>query len=377
MNLMIVAIMTGILFSACSSDKHLADDSTPEAVPIPVVRLKPKDTTILQEYVADIQASRNVEIRAKIQGFVDKILVDEGEEVKKGELLFVLNNGEYRMECSRAEAALASAEAEAKAARLELSRVQTLVNKNVISKIEYDLAGAKVTAAEARVQEAKSNVESAQIRLSYTYIRSPFNGMIDRIPQKLGSLVDEGTLLTTLSDLHKMYAYFPVSENEYLAYLRAKQEQTWSSYDNIVLVLADGSRFSHHGKVETVESEVNSHTGSIAFRATFPNPDKLLKHGASGKVLLESSLNDALILPQKAVVELQDRSFVYVVDKDNKVHMKSFLPKTKINQFVVVQSGLSENDAVVYEGIQNIRDGSIIEPRFIMIDSLSSLTYRR
>lgn len=369
------ACLSGIVFSGCAENKIAEKRET--TVTIPVVKLAATDTTLQHEYVADIQASRNVEIRAKVQGFIERILVDEGQEVKKGQPLFTINDAEFQTAVSKARAALSNALAEEKAAELELNRIKRLVDKNIISKTEYELATAKLKSAQSRVAAALSEEETARIRLSYTYIRSPFNGVIDRIPLKIGSLVDEGTLLTTISDLEKMYAYFPVSENEYLRYLRAKNEGRLNGYDKITLVLSDGTIFPYKGKVETTESEIDKHTGSISFRATFPNPDKILKHGASGKILLQSSMERALIIPQKSIMEIQDKNFVFVVDDNNKVTMKSFVPMAKINEFVVVQSGLSENDTIVYEGIQSIRDGATITPRYVTPGRYSSVSFTK
>jgi len=373
--LVFIAVSMALLVS-CSASKS-EENAVPQVAAIPVVKLEPTDTVIYQEYVADIQASKNVEIRAKVQGFIEEILVDEGQEVQKGQPLFRLSSAEFENECSKAAANLANAVAEAKAAELELNRIKMLVTKEIISQPEADLAEARLKSAQAKVAEARSIEESARIRLSYTFIRSPFDGVIDRIPQKRGSLVDEGTLLTTISDLHNMYAYFSVSENEYLRYLRSKQHDRNTAYDDIRLVLADSWEFPYRGRVEAMESEFNSNTGSIAFRPTIPNPEKILKHGASGRILLKTAMNNALIIPQKAVMEIQDKSFVYVVDNNNTVKMKSFSPRTRINEYIVVQSGLEADDAIVYEGIQNIREGSVIQPKYIMLDSLSALSYRQ
>jgi membrane fusion protein (multidrug efflux system) len=367
----ISACLAGAVLTGCGGNK--IQEKKMSSVTIPVLRLATTDTILQHEYVVDIQASKNVEIRAKVQGFIEDILVDEGQQVRKGQPLFTINSAEFQTELTRAKAVLANAMAEAKAAGLELDRIKTLVDKKIISKTEYELAMAKLKSAQAKVDEASSEEEIARIKLSYTHIRSPFNGVIDRIPFKRGSLVDEGALLTTISDLDKMYAYFSVSESEYLRYLRAKKQGKLTGYDDITLVLADGTRFPYHGKVETTESEIDSRTGSIAFRATFPNPDKLLKHGASGKILLETSIDNALMIPQKAVMEIQDKNFVFVVKDNNKVKMKSFVPKTRINQYVVVQSGLSADDTIVYEGIQNIRDGATIKPLYVSPRSLTSI----
>lgn len=346
------------------------EDPQFKPVSLPVVKLQNKDTTLLQNYVADIQACRNVEIRAKVSGFIDKILVDEGQEVKKGQLLFIINDVELQSELSRVRAALASAAAEVRTAELELKRVKLLVDKNIIAKSEYELAEAKLKSTHAREDEARSAENNARIQLSYAAIRAPFNGIIDRIPFKSGSLVNEGALLTTLSDLHDMFAYFNVSENEYLQYVKSGKNSGNSQLNNLSLVLADGSEYAYKGKVETMESEFDENTGSIAFRAKFPNPDKLLKHGASGKVSLTTAVSKALIIPQKAVFEIQDKNFVFVLTNGNAVKMKSFIPKTRIDEFIIVEEGLSPDDTIIYEGIQNIREGTIINPRYITTDSL-------
>lgn len=344
-----------------------------KAVVLPVVRLEKKDTILQHGYVTDIQAIQNVEIRARVPGFIDKIMVDEGQEVKKGQPLFFIDDAEYRAELSRSKANLSSAMAEAKSAEVEMKRIKLLVDKNIISKTEYELAEARVKSAEAKVNEARSAEENANIHLSYTCIRAPFDGIIDRIPLKMGSLVDEGTLITTVSDIRAVYAYFNVSENEYLHFIQLKKMNKPVYQDEVRLVLADGSDYPYPGKVETMESEFDEKTGSIAFRAKFPNPDKLLKHGATGTVKLTTEVNDAVIIPQKAVFEIQDKNFVFVVNQNNTVRMKSFEPKTKMNEFIIVQSGLADGDTIVYEGVQNIRDGIQITPHYVKIDSLIAM----
>lgn len=366
-----------IIATGCNSSNGQTEAPAELAVVVPVLRLELKDTVLEKEYVADIQAAKNVEIRAMVPGFIQKIMVDEGQEVKKGQPLFQLNAAEYETELAKTKAALADAVAEQRSAVVEEQRVKLLVDKNIISSSEYDLADSKVKSAQAQVAEAKSAEDEAAIHLSYTYICAPFSGVIDRIPEKVGSLVDQGTLLTCISDLESMYTYFSVSENEYLTYEKATKSNKFSGYDNIKLIMADGSEFPYKGKVETMESEIDSHTGSIAFRATFPNPDHILKHGASGKIVVANALDNVLIVPQKSITEIQDKSFVYVLDKGNVVHMKSFVPGAKINESVIVASGLSKDDVIVYEGTQNIEDGSSITPKYIDADNLTAANFQQ
>ncbi|MVT12190.1 efflux RND transporter periplasmic adaptor subunit [Chitinophaga tropicalis] len=336
----------------------------------PVLRLSFTDTLLHRNYVADIEAVRNVEIRARVNGFLNKIYVDEGQHVTQGQLLFSLNDEEYRAELARARAALSSAIAEAKAAQLEVDRIQLLVSKKVIAASELEVAKAKLAAANARIEEARSAESNAATRLSYTSIRAPFDGYIDRIPSKAGSLISEGALLTSVSDIKEVYAYFNVSETEYLQHSRSHDAD---KHPEVQLVLADGSPYPYPGKVETIESEFEETTGSIAFRARFPNPKALLKHGASGKVQLSNELDSTILLPQKAVFEMQDKNYVFILDKSNQVKMKNFTPGPRLENCYIVQAGLNDGDRVVYEGVRNLRDGMQINPAPITLDSIKGL----
>jgi len=365
----IVLISVGI--AGCTASGQVEGNKASKDV-LPVTKLITKDTVLLHEYVTGIQAVRNVEIRARVSGFLDKIFVDEGKEVKKGQPLFQINDEEYKTDLARAKANLTSAIAEAKTAELDLDRVRTLVDKKVISKTELEVAKAKLTAAQAKIEEARSAQANAALKLSYTFIKAPFDGVIDRIPLKVGSLIEEGTLLTTVSDNSAVFAYFHVSENEYLQYVKTKLRSEDAENSNVTarLVLADGTSYGHKGKIETMEGEFDESTGSIAFRARFPNPEKLLKHGSTGRVRLANDVEDALMVPQKAVFEIQDKNYVFVLDSQNKVKMQEFKPRTRFSHFYIVESGLEPGDRVVYEGIQNIRDGAQIVPEYIAMDSL-------
>lgn len=357
------------LLGSCSSE-NLTKTTTGEIQTLPVTEVVARDTTIHRSYVADVQAVQNVELRARVPGFLEKIYADEGQEVQRGQRLFKINDEEYKAELAKAKANLKSAIAEAKAAQLEVDRLRVLVDKNVIAPSELDVSLAKLDAVKARIEEARSAETNAAMRLSYTSIRAPFNGIIDRIPLKVGSLIDHGTLLTTASDISSVYVYFNVSEGEYLEYIKSKPTDTTRSNNRVSLVLADGSPYPYEGNIETVEGEFQASTGSIAFRAHFPNPEKMLKHRATGRINLSNTLEGALMVPQKAVFEIQDKNYVFVVDDNNQVHMKNFVPKLRFSYYYIVASGLEPGDRVVYEGIQGIRDGMQIEPEAVSMDSL-------
>ncbi|MDF9794910.1 membrane fusion protein (multidrug efflux system) [Catalinimonas alkaloidigena] len=369
-NLFCLLFPFSLVFFVSCSDKVQNAEKKGEMQSLPVTEIMVKDTVLHHSYVADIQAVQNVELRARVQGFLERIYVDEGQEVKKGQLLFKINDEEYKAELAKAKANLKSAIAEAKASELEVDRLKVLVEKNVISNTELEVAQAKLDAMKARIEEARSAESNAAMRLSYTSIRAPFDGILDRIPLKTGSLIDHGTLLTTASDVSSVYVYFNVSESEYLEYVKSKSNDPTAQNDVVSLTLADGSGYPYQGSIETMEGEFKASTGSIAFRAHFPNPEKILKHGATGRVSLSNIINDALMVPQKAVFEIQDKNFVFVVDTNNQVRMRSFVPKLRFSHYYIVESGLQAGDKIVYEGIQNITEGTQIMPQPVKMDSL-------
>ena len=331
-----------------------------DAPELPVVTLQAKDTIIKTPYVADIQAMRNIEIRTRVKGFLEKIYVDEGQSVKKGQLLFKINDEEYRVLLSKAKAALDNSIAAAKATELEADRIKLLVDKKVMAGSELEVALAKLKADRATVDEARTSVQSAENHLAYTNIRAPFEGIIDRIPFKAGSLLEEGALLTDLSDISSMYAYFSFPENEYLKYERSKESEKGNQ--QVELVLADGSPYPYKGRIETVEGQIEQNTGSIDFRATFPNPQKLLRHGATARLYVPSPVHNAVLVPQQAVFDIQDKNYVYILDAQDKLHMKSFVPQTRLEHCFIVKEGLKPGEKILLEGTQKVHDGMMIKP---------------
>lgn len=354
-------LFIGILFIYTSCTTGNAGQVTPEKEKTyPVIPVIAKDTVLQLQYVADIQARKNVELHARVPGMLEKIYVDEGQRVQKGQLLFKINDDELRIALDKANAVLNSALADARVAEVEKERVQVLVDKKIVSLTELDLAQAKLNAFLAKAQEARSERAAVQQRIHYTAIYAPFDGIIDRLPLKAGSLITEGSLITTISDIHSMLVYFNLSEYEYLQLMRSGDSS--AAGNEVSLLLADGSVYAHKGKIEASESEINDNTGSIAFRADFPNPDRLLKHGASGTLLISKPVANALLVPQKSVLEIQDKNYVYVLDQNNVVHMKHFQPGSRVDGYYIVRDGLTVKDRIVYEGIQSVRDGEKIRP---------------
>lgn len=364
--LLLSLAIAGVLLESCSkSGKKDQGQTDKYQISRPIII----DTTYNVDYVADINSVKNVEIRARVKGYLEKIHVDEGKTVTKGQVLFSISSQEYTTDLLKARALLKSTIAEAKATELLLQNTKQLVEKKVVSNTELEMAQAKLDALNAKIEEAQSIEASAQLKLSFTQIRAPFDGIIDRIPNKVGSLIDEGTLMTSISDNSEVFAYFNVSEKEYLEFVTDVKAAN-SATQEVSLILANNLKHPYAGKIETIEGEFDESTGSIAFRARFANPEKVLKHGATGKIRVTKSIKQGIVIPQKSTFEIQDQIFVYVVDENNKVQMRSFTPKLRMPHLYIVGSGLSTSDKIVYEGIQNIKAGTKIETELVPMKTI-------
>ncbi|MFT4023690.1 MAG: efflux RND transporter periplasmic adaptor subunit [Flavihumibacter sp.] len=329
-----------ISFSSCQHKEETKEEETKFLVTQPLLM----DTTITNEYVCQIKSIRNIELRAQEKGYLQNIFVDEGQFVKKGQLLFKIMPRMY-------EAELQKAKAEVRAAEIEVENTRPLAEKNVVSKNELSMA-------EAKLAKAKAEMELAKVHLDFTEIRAPFDGLIDRLNLKLGSLVEEGELLTSLSDNSQMWVYFNVSEHEYLDF---KARSANKEKIQVGLKMANGELFKHPGVVETIESEFNNETGNIAFRATFPNPERLLRHGETGNVLMKENLKNAIIVPQKATLEIMDKKFVFVVDNNNVVHQRGITVGAEMPDLFAVSDGLKDGERILLEGLRKVKDGDKIK----------------
>ena len=350
-----IVVLTGLVSllyqTSCSPKKENKEEISRYTITSPLQ----VDTSFLKEYVSQIRSVRNIEIRAQEKGYLQEIFVDEGQTVKAGQLLFRIMPKIY-------EAEMEKAQAETRIAEIELQNTKALVDKNVVSKNEQAMA-------QAKLDQAKAELSLAKLHLSFTEIRAPFDGTIDRIPQKLGSLIDEGQLLTTLSDNSQVFAYFNVSEPEYLDY---QTNVKGRGNTKVGLLLANSTTLPYTGTVELIESEFNNETGNIAFRARFANPNRLLKHGQTGKVLMTMPLRNALIIPQKATYEIQDKLFVFVVDKNNVVKSRAITINGRMADLFVIESGLSLNDRILLEGVQKVKDDDKIASEYVAPEKVIS-----
>lgn len=320
------------------------------------------DTVYRTDYVAEISAIRNVELSTHIRGFLEKIHVDEGQIVRKGQILFSIGAQSYEQELQRARAAYKSALAELKLSEIEHENIRRLFEKNIVAKPELELATAKVDAMRAKVDEAETGEAQAKFFLTYTEIRAPFDGVINRIPRKAGSYLQEGEVLTTLSDISEVYAYFHLSESDYLDYMHSEGFSEVTEIGKVDLTLVNNKPYPHAGVVEAVESEFDQATGNIAIRAKFPNPDKILKHGSNGKITLMRHLKNALLIPQKSTFEVQDLLYVFLVKPDSTLEQKAIVSRFRIPHYFIIDKGLTQENVILYEGIQNVRNGEKIIP---------------
>jgi membrane fusion protein (multidrug efflux system) len=362
---MLLSVCTFFLFACSTEKKEMTEVNT-----FPIINPIVMDTVYTNEYVADIHSVQNVEIRARVSGYIESIHVDEGKQVKAGQVLFNISSKEYEQALIKAKATLRSAEAEAKTANVELLNIKILVEKKIVSKSELEKAEAIVDATQGKIDEAKSDIANASLNLSLAEIKAPFDGVINRLPNKIGSLINEGTLLTTISNNNEVFAYFNVSEREYLDFISLKNK---NKNKEVELVLANNEIHKYKGVVETVDGEFDKSTGNIAFRARFENPQGILRHGSTGKIKLKNEVKKAMIIPQKSTFEIQEKTYVFIVDNNNIVHSKSITPLLRLPNFYVIdKKGFSKKLNVLYEGIQNVKNGDKINVKKESLKSILS-----
>ena len=339
----LASLMIVLLALSCSEKKEKKTENTVYPVTTPYKT----NAEITKDYVAQIQSTKNIEIRAQEKGFLQKIYVDEGQFVKAGQPMFQIMPQILQAEVMKAKA-------EVDQSVIELENATKLATNNVVSRNEQRMAKAKLDAARAELK-------LAQTKLSFTTIRAPFSGIINRIPLKLGSLVDEGDLLTSLSDNSGIYAYFNLSEPEYLNYQTHLAER---GDQQVALVMANGELFPEKGVIQNIEGEFDNETGNIAFRAKFPNPNQLLRNGETGKVKMKIPLYNVLEVPQKSTYEIQDKTYVFIVDKNGVVKSREITIAQELEDIYIVASGLKEDEKFLVDGVQKVKDNQKIEVKF-------------
>jgi membrane fusion protein, multidrug efflux system len=329
---------------------HLQDHDEESHGEQKIIVTSPKieDVIVTEPFVCQIRSQRHIEVRALEGGYLDKILVNEGQAVKEGDVMFQILPTLYK-------AKLDAENAKAKLAQLKYKYTQQLVTKKVVSENEASLL-------EAELAEAQANATLAGAEFNFTDVRARFDGIVDRLLQREGSLIKEGDILTTLADNSVMWVYFNVPEKYYLHYMATRDER--EKDDKIDLVLANGETFPQPGKVSAIEADFNNQNGNIKFRADFVNPDGLLRHGQTGTIKIRRPLKNVLVIPQRATFEILDKRYVWVVDKNDIAHQTTITVKYELEDIFVVGSGLDVSDKFVLEGLREVEEGEKVEYEF-------------
>ena len=351
------------LLSSCGK-KGFDMGGAPECA---VQTLQPATVNLTSSYPATIKGKQDVEIRPQVSGFITKVCVDEGSMVRKGQVLFIIDPTQYEAAARSAKAAVATAEAAVSTQQITVDNKRALNKKNIIS--DYDLAMAENSLASAKAQlaSAKAQLISAEQNLGFTNVKSPSDGIVNDIPYRLGSLVSPSitTPLTIVSDITEMYVYASLTEKELLELVRkdGSQSAAVETYPEVQLQLSDGSTYDQKGKIETISGVINANTGAVSIRATFPNSNHLLRSGGMGNLIIPYHMENALVVPQKATTEIQEKKFVFLQQPDNTVKMNEITILNIDNgQEYVVTSGLKQGDLIVIENVGTLKDGQTIKP---------------
>lgn len=399
-NRFLLYVVATMAIVSCKKQEEKKQDGPAE---VPVVAIEQRNVTSYQNFPASIQGKINNDVRAKIQGYITQVLVDEGQMVTKGQPLFRLETnmltqsadaakaaiGAAQSSVSAAKANVDAAQAAVNAAQVEVNKLVPLVQKNIISNVQLETAKANLSRAQAQlsqaraaelqasagVSQASANYRGVQANIDYSIIRAPISGVVGRLPLKVGSLVgpSDQVALTTVSDTSSVYAYFAMNEKEYLDFLEDSYGSTvpekLKNLPMVELELANGAAYPEKGKIEAVTGQINPATGTIQFRVSFPNAAKLLSNGNSGTIKIPKLYNDALVVPESATYEQQGITYVYRVEKDT---AKSTMigVTDRVNNMIVVKSGVTKGEKIVAQGVGQLKPGAAVKPKQVQFDEI-------
>lgn len=342
-----------------------------EPVPAEVITLQPTDAVLDQTFPASLEGKDNIQLRPQISGYIDKIYVDEGAFVKAGQPLFRINASVYREQKNTALASLAMAKSQLAAAQLELDKYKVLTENKVVADFQYQKAKTNYDNALAAVKQQQTLVASADVNLGFSEVRAPVSGYIGRIPNRLGALVgpNDTQPLTTLSQVSEIYAYFSLPENEILKINASRPGasllEKLKSFRDISLLLADGTPYNHLGKIDMMDGQFDATTGSVMLRASFPNPESLLRTGNTGRIVLKTTEQNVFKIPLLATYEVQDKLFVGLLDSTGKMERVALKDYVKSGDFYIVKSGFKPGDRIVAHELASIPENSVIKPRSV------------
>ncbi len=359
-SLILLAFTLLLVTISCGDIK---DDSTAQQAPpaaFPVAQLQPKTVTAYKEYPTSIEGIVNSSVRAKTSGYIQKVLVDEGQKVRKGQILFKLETQSLSQDASAAKARI-------NVAQVEIDKLKPLVEKNIISSVQLETA-------KANLAQAQANYSSVSANIGYATIKSPIDGFVGSIKYREGSLVSPSDIepLTTVSDISKVYAFFSLNETQYLDFLQNAEgtnlTEKLANFSEVNLLLANGSTYAQKGNIQTSTGQVNQNTGTVTLRAIFDNPNQLLTNGNSGKIQIPTVYENAIVIPQQATFEQQGNVLVFTIDKENKVATSILKIKTAVDNMYVIASGINPDQKIIVSGVGKLKNGMTISPQEISFD---------
>jgi membrane fusion protein (multidrug efflux system) len=360
-----VLLGSSLLLSGCGKKEEEQKQVTPA---LPVMTVTTSSATVSSDYSVRLEGLADAEIRPQVDGVLQAILVKEGDLVKKGQPLFRIDDSVWREQYQSALAAQHAAEAQAAVAKVNAEKLVPLVENKVIAPVQLTTAKALEQAARAQAEQAAASARYASINLNYTVVKAPVAGYVGRIPFRQGNLLtkNQAQALTTVSDVGKMYAVFSISEAGFATFKKVYPGQTMQqkidAVPPVTLTLSDGTVYNHGGKLESISGDFDATTGSIGMRVSFPNNERLLRSGNSGKVSLTSNYDNVILVPQAATVELQDKVMVALLTAGNKVVKQVVTVAGKSGPNYIVSDGIKPGDVIVTAGIEKLQDGTVIKP---------------
>jgi len=363
------------LFSGCSESKSKEKEAEGKPLALPVFTVEKSNAETVKDYLGTIEGKINVEVRPQVEGLLQEIYVDEGSFVEKGQKLFKIDPSFYQEDLNNSVAKQKVAQAQLDNAQLEVDRLKPLVENEVISAVRLSSARSEYEVAKANLEQASAEVRSSKLSRDFTVIKAPVNGYIGRIPKRIGNLITKGDKepLTFLSDIQDVYIYFSMNESDFLYFSKAqakKDSLDGLKYDKlkrlifpeVTLFLSDGEEYPSKGIVDAVNGQVDRTTGAISLRATFPNPDNILRSGGSGTLKIAEIKENVIQIPQVATNELQDKTFVFVLDKNNQAVRRNIKTVGRSKDMFIVSEGLQVGDRVILSGFDKLSDGVSIIP---------------
>lgn len=351
MNYKKIAIGVFALLVVVSCKKNSASVAPVDELIYPVIAVEGQDVELNSVYPAVLKGQEDIDIKPRVEGFIDDLCVDEGEIVDKGQVLFRISSPSTVQQ-------LENAQANYNTAVTDLERMKPLAEKGIISEV-------RIKTYENVVSSTKASLDQAKANIGFTKVTSPVAGIVGAVPYRQGSLVNSSTVLTTVANTQRIIAYFSLNEKDLLAYLRSlegsSQAEKIKNMPAVKLLLADGSEYEETGRVETISGVVDASSGAVNFRASFPNKDGLLRSGTSGKVVIPNVLKDVVLIPQKATLSQQDKTIVYKVQADSVVQKVVSVKSTPDGKSYAVLDGLVEGDKIVTDGVATLRNGKKIK----------------